>query len=187
MYFDEWLILSDSRQKCSTHIQFLFHLANQLGFIPNQAKFELLPSQPFSFLRLDFDTVAFTVWPITARLNKLSATLTSLQVLPSASARDLTFLQGQIESLFPLFPLGRLHKWQFQRGSRDRWSKALLGWDDLIILGPRFQASTQQLANFSWLAKEVPISLPPHKAELYTEEFCHGRVGHVEFLCASGT
>lgn len=135
MYLDDWLILSDSRQKCSAYTQFPFHLADQLGFIPNQVKSNLLQAQSFSFLEMHFDTVAFSVQPITARLDKLSATLASLQVLRGASARDLASLLGQMENLSAPLPLGRLSNRQFQRGFRDRWSQVFHGWDETIVMG----------------------------------------------------
>ena len=114
---DDWLILADSRQKCSACSQFLLHLASRLGFVPNLAKSELVPSQSFAFgfLGMHFDTVAWSVRPVFSRLDRHSSTLSSLGDRPSASTRDLASLLGQMESLASLLPLGRLHKRQFQR------------------------------------------------------------------------
>ena len=119
MYLDDWLILADSRQKCSACSQFLLHLASRLGLVPNLAKSELVPSQSCAFLAMHFDTVAWSVRPISSRLDKLSSTLSSLGDRPSASARDLASLLGQTESLASVLPLGHLHKRQFQRDFRD--------------------------------------------------------------------
>ena len=113
MYLDDWLILADSRQKCSTCSQFLLHLASRLGFMPNLAKSELVPSQSFAFLGMHFDTVAWSVRPVSSRLDKLSSPLSSPGDRPSASARDLASLLGQMESLASLLPLGNLQKRQF--------------------------------------------------------------------------
>ena len=66
--------------------------------------------------------------------------MSSMSAQSQASARGLAALLGQMESLSPLLPLGRLHRQQLQREFRDRWYHAGMTWDTLVPLGQWFQS-----------------------------------------------
>ena len=73
---------------------------------------ELCLSLSFTYLGMDFDTVSLTVRPSLPRV--LQARLSCLLKKKVDSGRTLTSLLDMMESLAPLLPLGRLHKWEFQ-------------------------------------------------------------------------
>ena len=75
------------------------------------------------------------VRPSDTRLDRLPSVMSSMTAQFQASGRGLAALLGQMESLSPLLPLGRLHSQQFQREFRDRLSRAGMTWDTLVPVG----------------------------------------------------
>ncbi|XP_070188787.1 uncharacterized protein [Littorina saxatilis] len=181
-----WLILPTSFQVCNQHTQILVREANTLGFSVNSLKSELVPSQEFTFLGMDFNTVSQTVRPAMSRILRLRALLSALLRRSHASARVLTSLLGMMESLAPLLPLGRLHKREFQRQFRDRWSQTNHHWDSLVPLRPWLKESTTQWSDNEWLLQGVPINLPPPTSELFTDASHFGWGAHMDHLTAAG-
>ena len=185
-FLDDWLILASSQALCHSHVTQAMDLALDLGFRPNLSKSELTPSQRFTYLGMVFDTVTMTVAPSPARLGRLSLSLTRLSNQQSATARDLSSLLGQMESLAPLLHLGRLHKRPFQRAFRERWEQASQSWDTLVPLDGWLEETTQQWLDQVWLSQGVPIHLPDGELDLYTDASHIGWGAHVDSLVASG-
>ena len=186
VYLDDWLILASSKEQCLEHTNFILQLCNRLGFQLNPEKSDLIPSQSFTYLGMKFDTVAWTVCPSQQRLDRLSSLLHALSNQQEASARQLSSLLGQMESLSPLVSLGRLHKREFQRQFRDRWSQRSQSWDTRINLGQWFQLSTSKWSDQLWLSQGVPITPPAPQEDLYTDASNEGWGAHVGTLSASG-
>ena len=185
-YLDDWLLLASSRALCHQQTQHALQLALSLGFLPNFPKSELLPSQTFTFLGMFFQTVPYSVRPSSERLDRLRSLLDSFQGT-HASARRLAALLGVMESLALLLPLGRLHKRQFQREFRRRWSQISAAWDARVPLLPWFHASVLQWQNTRWLLQGVPLTLPAPEATLFTDASHQGWGAHVEDLTSAGS
>ena len=182
-YLDDWLVLAESRELCQAHVSKAMDLALSLGFRPNFKKSELSPSQRFTFLGMDFNSVDMTVAPSADRLGRLSRSLALLASRESASARSLASLLGQMESLAPLLPLGRLWKRPFQRALRDRFNLASRDWDAQIPLVGWFLRLTAQWRNQGWLASRVPIHAPKEDVTLFTDASGEeGWGGHLDLL-----
>ena len=143
-YLDDWLLLASSEELCLQHLHRVLSLCHELGFVLNEEKSELTPSQVFTYLGMSFNTVIWTVSPSSLRVTRLQERLASLLAVPAASARSLAGLLGTMESLSLLLPLGRLHKRPFQRFFRSRWSQRNGQWNSLILLGPEFRESVAQ-------------------------------------------
>ena len=58
IYIDDMLIMVDSKEKASQHLEVLVHLLEALGFIINQEKSLLCPVQEIEFLGLMVDSLA---------------------------------------------------------------------------------------------------------------------------------
>ena len=136
---------------------------------------------------MNFDTVSMLVAPSRERLDRLSSLLAHLGSQSVAPARLLASLLGQMESLSPLLPLGRLHKRPFQREFQARWDQATQSWDTAVHLGDWLVETTRQWSDHSWLTQGVPIHFPAGKMALYTDASHHGWGAHVDSLVASGT
>ena len=186
-YLDDWLLLASSEELCRLHLQRVLALCRTLGFVVNIEKSEFTPSQVFSYLGMEFDTVRWSVSPSPLRLVRLKDRIASLWSSKAASARLLAGLLGTMESLSLLLPLGRLHKRPLQRFVRARWSQSKCQWNALISLGPVFRKAVKQWLNQQWLRKGVPISLPSPQEFLFTDASKAGWGAHVSSLTASGS
>ena len=186
MYLDDWLTLASSQPQAAKHSEEVLNLTTSLGFLPNWEKSALTPSQHFVYLGMEFNTVTYTVQPAPARLDRFRALRNQLLEARSASARVLSSLLGQMESIAPLVPLGHVHKRKFQRQFRKRWSQSRQSWEFKLPLGPWFHRSLAQWSEESWLQQGVPIAPPPYEEELFTDASNSGWGAHVAHLEASG-
>ena len=186
MYLDDWLILAQSKEECARHTEEVVRITQALGFRLNWKKSSLVPDQRFTYLGMSFDTQAFKVFPTEERLDRLASLLGTLLNAPSASARKLYALLGQMESLAPILPLGHLHKRKLQRELAARWDQSSQDWEEIIPTHPWLAQAVSQWLDGAWLREGVPISLPQHQVELFTDASNVGWGAHVEDLTAAG-
>jgi uncharacterized membrane protein (UPF0136 family) len=186
-YLDDWLVLNQQRMLCLQETSGVLEKAGKLGFSLNFEKSELTPSQKFTYLGMDFDTVAWTVKPAQHRIGKLLTYLSELSQSQVATARQLAALLGIMESLAPLVPLGRLHKRPLQRAVRERWVQARDPWDMPITLGPWFLKVVEQWFDLAWLTVGVPIVPYPPQRELFTDASLMGWGAHLDDSTAHGS
>ena len=187
VYLDDWLLLARSASQCQAHSQFVLNLCMRLGFVLNDEKSELIPSQKFLYLGIQFDSVNWTVIPSPQRLFRLQETLLLIMSLREASARVLASLLGMMESLSLLLPLGRLHKRQFQRFFLIEWGRTGKSWSHHIPLDDQFSLAVAQWQDQSWLTQGVPIAPPQAQEILFTDASQVGWGAHMGDLTASGT
>ena len=182
-YLDDWLILASSRALCESEVSTAMDITQALGFRPNLGKSELSPAQLFTFLGMSFSTVDMTVAPSRERVDRLFRSLTLLLSQEQASARQLASLLGQMESLAPLLPLGRLWKRPFERAFRSRFDQTSHLWETQIPLRGWFLESVSQWMDASWLTQCVPIHPPPAEVTLFTDaSSSEGWGGHLDVL-----
>ena len=187
VYLDDWLLLARSASQCQAHSQFVLNLCMRLGFVLNDEKSELIPSQKFLYLGIQFDSVNWTVIPSPQRLFRLQETLLLIMSLREASARVLASLLGMMESLSLLLPLGWLHKHQFQRFFLIEWGRTGKSWSHHIPLDDQFSLAVAQWQDQSWLTQGVPIAPPQAQEILFTDASQVGWGAHMGDLTASGT
>ncbi|KAL8609039.1 hypothetical protein ACOMHN_065265 [Nucella lapillus] len=185
-YLDDWLILAETQELCQMHVLHLRNLCLCLGFLLNEEKCDLTPSQTFNFLGMKFNTTTMLVSPAPKRVLRLHKLLSGLYRQNSTPVRSLYSLLGIMESLSNLVPLGRSRKRPFQRALRSRWSQARDGWDVHITLGLWLQESTQDWTNSSILQEGVPIAPPLQDLSLYTDASNCGWGAHMGPLHAQG-
>jgi hypothetical protein len=185
-YLDDWLILNQLRLSCAHNTALVLGKAERLGFTLNYDKSELVPSQRFVYLGMEFDTVAWTVRPALPRVESLLSLLEKLLRLDAASARQIASLLGTLESLAPLVHLGRLRKRPLQRAFRERWVQARDAWDCSVPLGLWFQEAVAVWLNRDWLLAGVPIMPPPPQRDLFTDASMMGWGAHMDDCSAHG-
>ena len=186
VYLDDWLLLAQTEARCLGHSEFVLNLCSNLGFILNDEKSDLIPSQSFLYLGMCFDTVKWTVSPSPQRLARLQESLLVALTVQTAPVRMLASLLGMMESMALLLPLGRLHKRQFQRLFLREWVKLNKNWFSQVPLGFQFREAILQWQNQEWLSHGVPISLPPAQEILFTDASLQGWGAHMGNLTASG-
>ena len=185
-YLDDWLILAQGNLSCKAHTSVVCSLTASLGFVINQEKSSLSLTQSFKYLGMLFDTQAFSIQPMLARLQRLQDSLLRLRGVKTASARQLVAVVGQMESLAPLLPLGCLHKRSLQRQFHLQWSQAMEGWEQRISLGQWVVSATDHWLSPGFLSSAVPIVKSAPTVELCTDASLQGCGGHVNSLSVSG-
>ena len=135
------------------------------------------------------NTITMSVRLAQARLDKLLLSLHTLLVQPSAIAKQLISLQGSMESLSLLVPMGCLHKGPFQMQFCQRWSQSRQLWDLRVPFSPWFWSSVSPWLDALSLVLGVPILDPLRQVFLYTDA-CNKGGGrgrrHVDAFHVSG-
>ncbi len=185
-YLDDWAIQAQSEVLARRHTDNVLRITEALGFNVNLSKSDLVPSQEFRYLGLQFNTREWTVRPSPDRIIRLLTAIHSLGSQSSASARQLAQVLGAMEAMVPVVPLAGVYKRPFQREFRSRWSQAVSDWEAPVPLIPWFQETTAQWLTPGFLSSGVPITDPPPTAELFTDASHLGWGAHLAHHQASG-
>ena len=132
-YLDDWLIGSQSQEEAQVNTQAVVDLTQSLGWITNQEKSELKPTQVFSFVGYKYYLDSTLVKPTQERWLKLQHLILRLKSKHVLTARCLMSLIGLLASMEKMVPEGRLHMRLFSFISRStgdilsRWTASFLG------------------------------------------------------------
>ena len=136
-YLDNWLIRSQSQEEAQVNIQAVVDLTQSLGWIINQEKSELKPTQVFSFVGYEYHLDSALVKPTQDRWLKLQDLILRLKSKHVLTARCLMSLIGLLASTEKMVPEGRLHMRPFQFHLKEHWRYpqslgSLLPWTEAI-------------------------------------------------------
>ena len=133
----DWLIRSQSQEEAQVNTQAVVDLTQSLGWIINQEKSELTPTQVFSFVGYEYHLDSALVKPTQERWLKLQDLILRLKSKHVLTARCLMSLIGLLASTEKMVPEGRLHMRPFQFHLKEHWRYPqsldnLLPWTDVI-------------------------------------------------------
>ena len=136
-YLDNWLIRSQSQEEAQVNTQAVVDLTQSLGWIINQEKSELKPTQVFSFVVYKYHLDSAFVKPTQERWLKLQDLILRLKSKHVLTARCLMSLIGLLASMEKMVPEGRLHMRPFQFHLKEHWRYPqsldnLLPWTETI-------------------------------------------------------
>ena len=136
-YLDDWLIRSQSQEEAQVNTQAVAELTQSLGWIINQEKSELKPTQVFSFVGYEYHLDSALVKPTQERWLKLQDLILQLKSKRVLTARCLMSLIGLLASTEKMVPEGRLHMRPFQFHLKEHWRYPqsldnLLPWTEAI-------------------------------------------------------
>ena len=136
-YLDNWLIRAKSQEEGQLNTQIVVDLTRSLGWIINQGKSELQPTQVFSFVDYQYHLDSALVKPTIDRWLKLQDLILKIKSKPALTARCLMSLIGLLASTEKMVPEGRLHmrplEWHFKEHWRFLQSlDTLLPWSETI-------------------------------------------------------
>ena len=120
-YLDDWLIRSQSQEEAQVNTQAVVDLTQSLGWIINQEKSELKPTQVFSFVGYEYHLDSALVKPTQERWLKLQDLILHLKSKRVLTARCLMSLIGLLASMEKMVPEGRLHMRPFQFHLKEHW------------------------------------------------------------------
>ena len=151
-WFDDIIILASSYNLLREHL-FLTRLTlRSLGFIINESKSSLTPSNTMSHLGYDWDTIDFTLSVPIDKVQNLKNQCAEAMSGP-VSLRSLQRILGVIESFKIGFPYAALRYRALQREVASHISQGF-SWDTKIISSPL------SLRDLLWW-RSCPDNLPP--------------------------
>ena len=136
-YLDDWLIRQQSQEEAQVNTLTVVDLTQSLGWIINQEKSELKPTQVFSFVGYEYHLDSALVKPTQERWLKLQDLILRLKSKHVLTARCLMSLIGLLASMEKMVLEGRLHMRPFQFHLKEHWRypqslDSLLPWTETI-------------------------------------------------------
>jgi hypothetical protein len=115
-YLDDWLLRNASKDILKSQMNLLIKNVRLAGWIMNEEKSELSPSQDFIFIGIHFCTRVGLMFPPPDRIVKILSRVRQLSALKFCQAREFLSLLGLLNSVADQIPHGRLHigKFPFQ-------------------------------------------------------------------------
>ena len=108
-YLDDWLVRASTHDTCLQHTQTLVTLCQELGWLVNREKSELVPQQVFNFVGYQFDQKEGRVRPTEERWQTLTDKIRSILSVPVCPVRKFMSLIGLLTATEKQVHLGRLH------------------------------------------------------------------------------
>ena len=178
-YLDDWLIRSQSQEESQRDTQAVVDLTQSLGWIINQEKSELKPTQVFSFVGYEYHLDSALVRPTHERWLKLQDLILRLKSKRVLTARCLMSLIGLLASTEKMVPEGRLHMRPFQFHLKEHWRYPqsldnLLPWTEAIV------AHLDWWQNPSNVMKGAGLHPKDHSIQLFTDASNEGWGAHLD-------
>ena len=178
-YLDNWLIRSQSQEESQRDTQAVVDLTQSLGWIINQEKSELKPTQVFSFVGYEYHLDSALVRPTHERWLKLQDLILRLKSKRVLTARCLMSLIGLLASAEKMVPEGRLHMRPFQFHLKEHWRYPqsldnLLPWTEAIV------AHLDWWQNPSKVMKGADLHPKEHSIQLFTDASNEGWGAHLD-------
>ena len=178
-YLDDWLIRSQSQEESQRDTQAVVDLTQSLGWIINQEKSELKPTQVFSFVGYEYQLDSALVRPTHERWLKLQDLILRLKSKRVLTARCLMSLIGLLASTEKMVPEGRLHMRPFQFHLKEHWRYPqsldnLLPWTEAIV------AHLDWWQNPTNVMKGADLHPKDHSIQLFTDASNEGWGAHLD-------
>ena len=116
-----WLVRASTHDTCLRHTQTLVTLCQELGWLVNKEKSELVPKQVFNFIGYQFDLKEGRVRPTEDRWQTLTDKIRSIMSDPVCPVRQFMSLIGLLTATEKQVHLGRLHMRPIQWHLKNSW------------------------------------------------------------------
>ena len=185
-YLDDWLLHTQNHNDLQYITTMVVQLTQQLGFIINLKKSELLPAQVCTFLSYRFNLVDGLVHPTEERWTKIQAAITRILQLEAIPARTWQSLLGLLAATERVVRLGMLNLRPIQRSLVDQWSpwhgdpKELLTLPDSVKTALRWWTSRENVMS------GVCLQSAPPEVHIFTDSSTEGWGGHWENMEVAG-
>ena len=178
----EWVSsidLSDAYLHIPIHSNSRKYLTQSLGWIINQEKAVLKPTQVFSFVGYEYHLDSALVKPTQERWLKLHDLILRLKSKHVLTARCLMSLIGLLASTEKMVPEGRLHMRPVQFHLKEHWRypqslDSLLPWTEAIA------AHLDWWQNPSNVVKGADLHPKDHSIQLFTDTSNEGWGAHLD-------
>ena len=184
-YLDDWLIRAQSQEEAQVNTQTVVDLTQSLGWIINQEKSELKPTQVFLFVGYNYHLYSALVKPTQERWLKLQDLILRLKSKHVLIARCLMSLIGFLASTEKMVPEGCLQMRPFQFYLKEHWRfpqslDSLLPWTETI------SAHLEWWQNPTNVMKGADLHPKDHSIQFFTDALNEGWGGHLEQASTKG-
>ena len=176
-YLDNWLIRSQSQEEALVNTQAVVDLTQSLGWIINQEKSELNPTQVFSFVGYEYHLDSALVKPTQERWLKLQDLILRLKSKHVLTARCLMSLIGLLASTEKMVPEGRLHMRPFHLKEHWRYPQSL---DNLLPWTDAISAHLDWWQNPANVMQGSDLHPKDHSIQLFTDASNEGWGAHLD-------
>ena len=107
MYIDDILVVGSNFEECQEKVVIVLGLLRRLGFLLNDKKCNLIPSQKFIYLGFVWDTVLWTVTLKSEREVKVREAARKLLSSDIVKCREVAAFLGRVQSTATAVPLAR--------------------------------------------------------------------------------
>ena len=184
-YLDDWLIRSQSQVEAQVNTQAVVDLTQSLGWIINQEKSELKPTQVFSFVGYEYHLDSALVKPTQERWLKLKDLILRLKSKRVLTARCLMSLIGLLASTEKMVPEGRLHMRPFQFHLKEHW-RYPQSLDNLLPWAEAIAAHLDWWQNPSNVMTGADLHPKDHSIQLFTDASNEGWGAHLDQYSTKG-
>ena len=184
-YLDDWLIRSQSQEEAQVNIQAVVDLTQSLGWIINQEKSELKPTQVFSFVGYEYHLDSALVKPTQERWLKLQDLILRLKSKHVLTARFLMSLIWLLASTEKMVLEGRLHMRPFQLHLKEHW-RLPQSLDNLLPWTETISAHLDWWQNPANVMKGADLLPKDHSIQLFTDASNEGWGAHLDQSSTKG-
>ena len=134
VYTDDILILAEAKEALRNQVEALVYLLEVLGFIINQKKSIMSPTQSLDFLGLTINTISMVISLPAEKLKKIRAE--ARKMAQEVSARGLARLLGKMNATTPVLPVAPLFCRHLQRNLSQALNSSAQSYETQVSLSP---------------------------------------------------
>lgn len=187
-YLDDWIVKGRSKEEVIVKTGFILWLTKAMGFLVNQSKSELVPTQNLVYLGYQFHLDTGIVLPTEERWRKIQSLIYPFLTEDTLPARQWMQLIGLLASTEKLVNRGMLQMRPIQFALREQWRMST----DSLSAPVAVTAEAREALHW-WTGREnimagVPISADTRGSlQVFTDASTAGWGGHLGWQTVGGS
>ena len=166
-YLDDWILWESSPQRCRAALEKVRSVIQKYGFLVNEKKSMLTPSQRVKWLGLIWDTTDGTLGLPLDYQNKVKSAVKDFVAKKFVTRRQLERVVGLINFACSVDPIGRVCLKKVNRHMRKAANVKLR--DRPFPLSLPLKTSLRRWLQSKVLSRSVPWTSPQPQVEVYTD------------------
>ena len=185
-YLDDWLVRASTHDTCLHHTQTLITLCQELRWLVNREKSELVPQQVFNFVGYQFDLKVGRVRPTEEHWQTLTDKIRSILSDPVCPLRKFMSLIGLLTTTEKQVHLGRLHMRPIQWHLKNNW-RVPESLEKVIPVPKSLHPHLRWWLEESNVLLGQPLHPLNHALQIFTDASNEGWGAHLDDHTARGT
>ena len=185
-YLDDWLVRASTHDTCLQHTQTLITLCQDLGWLVNREKSELVPQQVFNFVGYQFDLKVGRFRPTEERWQTLTDKIRLILSDPVCPVRKFMSLIGLLTATEKQVHLGRLHMRPIHWHLKNKW-RVPESLEKVIPVPKSLHPHLRWWLEESNVLLGQPLHPLKHALQIFTDASNEGWGAHLDDHTARGT